>query len=94
MQHYSDAYSLEENRRLDTFERLVANFPDYLAQVISASANSVVTTREQKQQGKGPEDLVQTTSKRNLVEAHLKSTGAVAGDPLTGSSLFENFYFL
>ncbi|CAD7930796.1 unnamed protein product [Amoebophrya sp. A25] len=99
-QHHDRRRKEEENKRLDIFERLIANFPDFLAQVFAASSNSVVTNRAHTTPAADPhqqrptEDLVQSREKKRLVDAHLRSSAFLAGDPLTGAPLFENFAFL
>ncbi|CAD7930790.1 unnamed protein product, partial [Amoebophrya sp. A25] len=52
------------------------------------------TTPVDPQQQRPTEDLVQSGEKKRLVEAHLRSTAALAGDPLTGEPLFQDFAFL
>ncbi|CAD7930806.1 unnamed protein product [Amoebophrya sp. A25] len=99
LQHHDRRKKKEENKRLDIFERLIANFPDFLAQAFAASANSVVTNRAHTtpaypHQQRPTEDLVQSREKKRLVDAHLRSSAFLAGDPLTGAPLFENFAFL
>ncbi|CAD7930791.1 unnamed protein product [Amoebophrya sp. A25] len=97
--HHDPGMTVEDNKRLDVFERLIANFPDFLAQILAASSNSVVTNRAHTtptypHQQRPTEDLVQSGEKKRLLEAHLRSTAALVGDPLTGLPLFENFAFL
>eukprot|EP00925_Amoebophrya_sp_RCC4383_P023065 GSA25T00003765001.1 len=106
MKHHDPALSREENKRLDIFERLIAKFPDFLAQIIAASANSVVMDRVETKATplssklnphlgvRARPDLVQTRTKKLLVEAHLKAAAVLAGDPYTGVPLFRDFVFL